>query len=104
MESKQIDPTIDWSPLEYKLRDLGPWHFEMKVPDTGKLTTDYHIANVEKKVRNVVNPHSMANLFKSISPDIFKDKTFMDIGCNACLLYTSPSPRDATLSRMPSSA
>ena len=28
------------------------------------------------------------------------------IGCElcACLLYTSPSPRDATLSRMPSSA
>ena len=24
--------------------------------------------------------------------------------CLACLLYTSPSPRDATLSRMPSSA
>ena len=26
------------------------------------------------------------------------------LGSNACLLYTSPSPRDATLSRMPSSA
>ena len=25
-------------------------------------------------------------------------------GLNYCLLYTSPSPRDATLSRMPSSA
>ena len=25
-------------------------------------------------------------------------------GSNVCLLYTSPSPRDATLSRMPSSA
>ena len=24
--------------------------------------------------------------------------------CNACLLYTSPSPRDGLLSRMPSSA
>ena len=24
--------------------------------------------------------------------------------CQTCLLYTSPSPRDATLSRMPSSA
>ena len=24
--------------------------------------------------------------------------------CDYCLLYTSPSPRDATLSRMPSSA
>ena len=26
------------------------------------------------------------------------------IDCGCCLLYTSPSPRDATLSRMPSSA
>ena len=26
------------------------------------------------------------------------------VGENVCLLYTSPSPRDATLSRMPSSA
>ncbi len=25
-------------------------------------------------------------------------------GLNTCLLYTSPSPRDCTLSRMPSSA
>ena len=30
-----------------------------------------------------------------------KPLTFMN---NSCLLYTSPSPRDATLSRMPSSA
>ena len=27
-----------------------------------------------------------------------------DANVNRCLLYTSPSPRDATLSRMPSSA
>ena len=27
-----------------------------------------------------------------------------DVNVNNCLLYTSPSPRDATLSRMPSSA
>ena len=26
------------------------------------------------------------------------------VGALSCLLYTSPSPRDATLSRMPSSA
>ena len=30
-------------------------------------------------------------------------KTF-EAEVNNCLLYTSPSPRDATLSRMPSSA
>ena len=29
---------------------------------------------------------------------------FLDPYIQACLLYTSPSPRDATLSRMPSSA
>ena len=29
---------------------------------------------------------------------------FYDAGFPVCLLYTSPSPRDATLSRMPSSA
>ena len=28
----------------------------------------------------------------------------IEIGLIGCLLYTSPSPRDATLSRMPSSA
>ena len=31
-------------------------------------------------------------------------RTAMDNLAKACLLYTSPSPRDATLSRMPSSA
>ena len=30
--------------------------------------------------------------------------TLISMGINICLLYTSPSPRDATLSRMPSSA
>ena len=33
----------------------------------------------------------------------FTDDTVLTIAI-ACLLYTSPSPRDATLSRMPSSA
>ena len=34
------------------------------------------------------------------------DDTYIDKGYryNACLLYTSPSPRDGLLSRMPSSA
>ena len=32
------------------------------------------------------------------------DQLNFDLYYNPCLLYTSPSPRDATLSRMPSSA
>ena len=58
---------------------------------------------------------SMADLsyeetaFKVIAPfvgDCFSDSEIMEIidRAYACLLYTSPSPRDATLSRMPSSA
>ena len=37
-------------------------------------------------------------------PVTFKTKVADDNGIQNCLLYTSPSPRDATLSRMPSSA
>ena len=35
--------------------------------------------------------------------EIVKPALLVDL-CQDCLLYTSPSPRDATLSRMPSSA
>ena len=31
-------------------------------------------------------------------------RSLMEAAAGICLLYTSPSPRDATLSRMPSSA
>ena len=36
--------------------------------------------------------------------DVQFDGLVVQISPNSCLLYTSPSPRDATLSRMPSSA
>ena len=36
--------------------------------------------------------------------DSFNWKHWKNINDQPCLLYTSPSPRDATLSRMPSSA
>ena len=43
--------------------------------------------------------------FNVFSPDDSETITlFADGPCRSCLLYTSPSPRDATLSRMPSSA
>ena len=37
-----------------------------------------------------------------LAAPLVEDAFFRD--ANPCLLYTSPSPRDATLSRMPSSA
>mgnify|MGYP003691626347 CR=1 FL=1 len=47
-------------------------------------------------------PQSIPDYFKSQDQDLF---SLLDLPKKqACLLYTSPSPRDGLLSRMPSSA
>ena len=55
----------------------------------------------------MTNGHT--HLFQTFFRGLADDKPLLDwlrdcIWPGACLLYTSPSPRDATLSRMPSSA
>ena len=55
------------------------------------------------------NPLDTSQLIKEEDPDlILMDLAVSYLTCfeliSHCLLYTSPSPRDATLSRMPSSA
>ena len=52
-----------------------------------------------------VQPRVFAGLFPIESDDYeaFRE-ALSKLRLNDCLLYTSPSPRDATLSRMPSSA
>ena len=39
-----------------------------------------------------------------VSADFVLDRAAQELADEACLLYTSPSPRDGLLSRMPSSA
>ena len=46
----------------------------------------------------------MSNSRFRLSASIFASVVALLTGLIVCLLYTSPSPRDATLSRMPSSA
>ena len=48
--------------------------------------------NTEETINDTTNENDKGEITMS------EDKVY------ACLLYTSPSPRDATLSRMPSSA
>ena len=68
--------------------------------DANKTTIDYAIelskeySNIEYHKMNVLSPE-----FDTVNFDIALCTLFLH-----CLLYTSPSPRDATLSRMPSSA
>ena len=49
----------------------------------------------------VINAVRVAEIGQSL---IGTGVTADHVNCVVCLLYTSPSPRDATLSRMPSSA
>ena len=48
--------------------------------------------------------YALNYFFYTLSAFIFALATVVLVRFFACLLYTSPSPRDATLSRMPSSA
>ena len=52
-----------------------------------------------------IGPGKPLNLFlKNVSAEDQRRLTENEALLKNCLLYTSPSPRDATLSRMPSSA
>ena len=46
----------------------------------------------------------MLDALTSAPQDPFKDQVIDPVQPGSCLLYTSPSPRDGLLSRMPSSA
>ena len=68
-----------------------------------------------KKQLRILNKESLANLNQAISAGLIKnnqgkilkdkiDQALITEDYEVCLLYTSPSPRDRTRSRMPSSA
>ena len=62
------------------------------------------IANSYRHSSTILNIKRAARYFPVIEPILAQHGIPDDFKYLACLLYTSPSPRDATLSRMPSSA
>ena len=59
----------------------------------------------QNKMLKELNYNSLDDLIKSTVPEKIQLKDGLNIGeSNSCLLYTSPSPRDLSTSRMPSSA
>ena len=54
-----------------------------------------------KELKELISPASLISELP-VTDEI--SKTVLAARAGICLLYTSPSPRDATLSRMPSSA
>ena len=94
-----------WSILNVDKKSLKvnvePFVGKSKVPywEGENIPVDYKTANNVGKLRTKVNK----GLIK-LSNKIISESNFEIIPDENCLLYTSPSPRDATLSRMPSSA
>ena len=79
---------------------------------TYKLLCDNNIAAIEVSEYTGF-PEMMDGRVKTLHPKVHggilarrgqDDAVMAEHGINACLLYTSPSPRDRTRSRMPSSA
>ena len=64
--------------------------------------------DLTKKLLNVLAENKRLNLISNINiiytELLEKHNEQTNVSVSVCLLYTSPSPRDATLSRMPSSA
>ena len=59
----------------------------------------------QSKMLKELNYQTIDDLMNNTVPEKIMFKGELNIGeSNSCLLYTSPSPRDGLLSRMPSSA
>ena len=78
------------------------------------ITTGNDFSGLEKLIFEAQTPLPATYFIDSLYPDIHDSTKILyskelsqkipDSMLRSCLLYTSPSPRDATLSRMPSSA
>ena len=92
--ARHIIDTVDvhWV-REFRGKDSDPEFDKKRAERNKKREVDAYL-NADE-IWTVTQPDSLAIMEEGVSSDVIK---------NICLLYTSPSPRDRTRSRMPSSA
>ena len=80
--------------------DYDCWHSEHDEVDVAMVikTLQKNATNAQNMVKEVIKT------FTNFSVDKDPANNCLDTAIITCLLYTSPSPRDGLLSRMPSSA
>ena len=61
-----------------------------------------HIEQFDREIARIAKSYELDTYPNQI--EVIRSDQMLDAYSSVCLLYTSPSPRDATLSRMPSSA
>ena len=101
--------------------DMDSFDFKMRKPDQVIKSV---MAKLEKHGKGIILMHDFQHATAEAAPELFKQlkaggykvvqvvgktpiepqKEYVAIVLKDCLLYTSPSPRDGLLSRMPSSA
>ena len=111
MDAFWLDPVDPLDPLQnsgalilkHPSRSFGTFcrkigtHFDPNLQKSNEKTMFPDIVDIPSIV-DIVDTVDTADIVHTVDTlDIVKS-------VNSCLLYTSPSPRDATLSRMPSSA
>ena len=113
-----VNPSIikPWHSYSYEIQvyfESGQYSVEIEKHERVKIISieELKVIILDAKKRHKKLREERKKLEKSNGPDYEIDIPFIIIphiprfpGCEDCLLYTSPSPRDATLSRMPSSA
>ena len=77
-------------------------------PRVGDCPCPYLLIVANNRDENFLRPTAPAHFWSDhphiLAGCVYSHGTVCVCVCVCCLLYTSPSPRDATLSRMPSSA
>ena len=97
---------FDWKkPTVQMLGRWQPWHdghqalFKRCIAKTGQVAIQVRdVQGASGGDGQEDNPFDWDEVCKNIEVGLLRD------GFKSCLLYTSPSPRDGLLSRMPSSA
>ena len=92
IQSEQVKHTDETNKIANKDETLENLDAQIKALD--------NIIQAQREVMEETSENDGAGMG---AMDRVADKQF-DVRTDTCLLYTSPSPRDATLSRMPSSA
>ena len=105
--SSQLDADTGFNALEspYTVNEQETIYARVEVDNSDPFTTGCFISNINFTLTVEPKP-----VFAAPTPLIVCDDddidgiTTIDISVKTCLLYTSPSPRDLSTSRMPSSA
>ena len=87
---------MDRNKLHFYAGRMDMYQGEFKLPDSLKTMAEY------ARILSKPFPFVRVDFYFANNKIYFGEITFTP--ANGCLLYTSPSPRDRTRSRMPSSA